>query len=222
MSPNAQPVWNERFNEPGFAYGTKPNDFLASVANLIPTGRVLSLAEGEGRNAVFLAGHGYDVVAVDSSAVGLEKAKCLAAERKVKISTLVADLKDFEIAPSSWNGIVSIFCHLPPTIRRTLYRAAVAGLKPGGVFVLEAYTQAQLTHGTGGPGKAELLMSLDQLKIELAGLKFVHAVEKERDVIEGKYHTGRAAVVQVVGIKPAEKRTAKKSNRWRRVLPDAR
>lgn len=195
-------MWNERYSEPGFAYGTQPNEFLASVANMIPPGRVLSLAEGEGRNAVYLAGRGYDVVAVDASAVGLEKAKQLAKERGVRISTQVADLNGFQIEPESWNGIVSIFCHLPAAVRATLYRAAVHGLKPGGVFVLEAYTPAQLKSGTGGPSNAELLPSLAQLKNELAGLEFAHAVERERDVVEGRYHTGRASVVQLVGIKP--------------------
>jgi SAM-dependent methyltransferase len=217
---SAQPMWNERYSEPGFAYGTQPNDFLASVVNLIPPGRVLSLAEGEGRNAIYLAERGYEVVAVDSSTVGMEKANRLAAEHKVKINTIVADLTDYQIKPASWSGIVSIFCHMPPVVRAALHRDVVAALKPGGVFVLEAYTPAQLKHGTGGPAKAELLMSLDQLKAELAGLKFVHAIERVRDVIEGKYHTGRAAVVQLVGVKPAERRVASKSSRWRR-RPDA-
>ena len=114
-------MWDERFSEPGFAYGTEPNDFLASVADRIPMGRVLSLAEGEGRNAVFLAGLGYEVTAVDSSRVGLAKAEGLAAERGVTIATVNADLADFEIEPGVWQGIISIFCHLPPVVRAAVH-----------------------------------------------------------------------------------------------------
>jgi SAM-dependent methyltransferase len=197
-------MWNQRYSQPGFAYGTEPNDFLASVIDRIPRGKVLSLGEGEGRNAAFLASRGYDVVAVDSSEVGLEKARRLAAGRGVRITTLTADLRDFAIAPESWEGIVSIYCHLPRELRARVYRAAVAGLKPRGVFVLEAYTPRQLEYGTGGPSSEDLLVSLIDLQEELSGLRLTHAVEKEREVLEGVYHHGLAHVVQVVGIKVAD------------------
>lgn len=137
-------MWNERYSAPEYAYGTKPNDFLVSVASKIPPGRVLCLAEGEGRNAVYLASLGYEVVAVDQSSVGLAKAEQLAAQRHVKIQTITANLADFMVEPKSWQGIVSIFCHLPSALRRQVHRAAVAGIKQEGVFVLEAYAPRQL------------------------------------------------------------------------------
>jgi len=192
-------MWNERYSQPGYIYGTKPNDFLVSMVGAIPPGRVLCLAEGEGRNAVFLASRGYEVVAVDSSEVGLEKAQQLAAAQGVAITTVVADLRDFPIEPASWEGIVSIFCHVPRELRVPLHSAVVNGLKPGGVFILEGFTPQQLGRGTGGPPNVELLMSLADLRTELAGLKMVHACEIEREVVEGSYHTGPASVVQIVG-----------------------
>lgn len=194
--------WNERYAEAGFAYGTEPNSFLAEHARLIPAaGTVLCLAEGEGRNAVWLAEQGYQVTGVDSSSVGLDKAQALAAERGVSINTVCTDLAGYSIEPASWHGVVSIFCHVPPPIRQRLHVEVVAGLKPGGVLILEAYRPKQLEYGTGGPPVAELMMQLDVVRAELDGLEWVHAVELDRPVVEGKYHTGMGAVVQLVGRK---------------------
>jgi len=195
-------MWNERYRGAEYAYGTEPNDFLRSVADRLPRGKVLSLGEGEGRNAVFLAGLGCDVVAVDQSPAGLEKARRLAELRGVNLRTVVADLAGYAIAPGGWDAIVSIFCHLPAGLRRSLHRDAVRGLRPGGVFVLEAYTPAQLQFKTGGPGSADLLASLADLKDELAGLDFELAQELERPVWEGRFHTGKSAVAQILGRKP--------------------
>ncbi len=191
-------MWDERYSEPGFAYGDQPNEFLAAVAGQIPPGPVLCLGEGEGRNAAFLAGLGHRVVAVDQSAVGLAKASELAESRGLKIETFQADLATFVIEPAAWAGIVSISCHLPTSIRVPLHRSVVSGLQPGGVFILEAYTPAQLGRGTGGPQDPDMLPTLAGLRTELAGLELSHAAEIEREVREGKYHTGPAAVVQVV------------------------
>ena len=195
-------MWDERYSSDEYVYGTTPNEYLASVANQLPTGKVLCLAEGEGRNAVYLAEQGYDVTAVDASRVGLEKAQRLSKERGVKIKTVVADLADFEIEENSWDGIVSIFCHVPPIIRKPLHRKVVAGLKSGGVLILEAYRPKQLDYGTGGPPVAELTMTLDGLKEELEGLEIKQGAELDRDVTEGLFHTGIGAVVQVIAVKP--------------------
>ena len=190
--------WDERFSRPGYAYGTEPNAFLASVAHRIPPGRVLSLGDGEGRNGVYLATRGFEVVAVDASTVGLAKARQLAADRGVTLRTVHADLADFDLGAVCWSGIVSIFCHLPPDLRERVHRQVVAGLAPGGVLVLEAYTPRQLEYRTGGPPVLELLMTLDALRAELAGLELLTGQEVEREVVEGSLHTGLAHVVQVV------------------------
>jgi SAM-dependent methyltransferase len=194
--------WDERFAEAGYFYGTEPNDFLRSVADLIPAGRVLCLAEGEGRNAVYLASRGAEVTAVDVSAPGLAKTRALAAERGVEVHTVQGDLAGWPIEPGAWDAVVAIFCHLPPEIRAGVHQRVVAGLRPGGVFVLEAYTPEQLRYETGGPRVEELLMRVGDLRAELAGLELEIAREVEREVHEGRGHTGRSAVVQVFGRKP--------------------
>lgn len=193
--------WDERYRAPGYLYGTLPNQFLESVAGQIPGGRVLMLAEGEGRNAVFLVSLGYEVTAVDSSVVGLQKAERLARERGVQVELLQADLADYRIEPDSWSGIVACYCHLPLALRQAVHRASVTGLKQGGVFILEAFSKQQLNYQTGGPKSLEMLMSLAELQTELAGLQFRHGVELEREVREGSGHTGLAAVVQLLGVK---------------------
>ncbi|GAA5143439.1 class I SAM-dependent methyltransferase [Thalassotalea piscium] len=201
-------MWDQRYEETGYAYGTSPNDFLKSECGQIPAGgRVLCLAEGEGRNAVFLAKQGYSVTAVDQSSVGLEKAKMLADEHKVNISTITADLANYDLGNEQWDGIVSIAAHVPPALRKKLHGQVVSALKSGGVFILEAYTQRHLEmDGIGGPppSKKELFMSLNDLTTELNGLNFLVGVETERNISEGKYHQGNSAVVQMVACKPTK------------------
>lgn len=196
--------WDRRYGAAeGYLYGTAPNEFLAQVAERIPPGPVLCLAEGEGRNAVHLARLGHAVTAVDQSAVGLAKAAALAAQHGVPLAATVADLADFVITPGTWAGIVASFMHLPPALRAAVLARAAAGLRPGGVFVMEAYTPAQLAFDTGGPRDVALLPTLALLRAELPGLEIVHGLELERDILEGDGHTGRGAVVQIVARRPA-------------------
>jgi SAM-dependent methyltransferase len=194
-------MWDERYAEPDYAYGKEPNDFLRSVADRLPPGPVLCLAEGQGRNACYLAGRGHAVTALDSSAVGLARARALAVERGVEITTLHGDLAVTAIEPEAWSGVVAIFCHLPPALRSRVLRGSVQGLRRGGVFVLESYRPEQLELGTGGPRDASLLASLAELRADLEGLELVHAAEVTRDVREGKYHQGLSATVQILGVR---------------------
>lgn len=194
-------MWNERYSSEEYAYGKNPNNFLKENYDTIPKGKILSLAEGEGRNAVFLAKQGYSVTAVDSSQVGLRKAQELAEENGVTIELICADLTDFDIGTNRWDGIVSIFCPLPSALRKKLHEKVITGLKPNGVFLIEAYTPDQLKHGTGGGNSADLMTSKESLSLELDGLKFSHLTELERDVVEGIYHTGLASVVQAIASK---------------------
>lgn len=195
-------MWDERYSSDDYAYGTEPNAFLAARASRLPRGHMLCLGEGEGRNAVWLAEQGHEVTAVDASAVGLEKARRLAASRGTTITTVHADLAEYPIEPGAWDGIVSIFCHLPPTLRADLHRRCVAGLRPGGLMLLEAYTPRQVGRGTGGPPSAELMMDAQTLRAELAGLDLMELQECEREVHEGAFHNGLGAVVQLVARKP--------------------
>ncbi|MFV2057720.1 MAG: class I SAM-dependent methyltransferase [Thiohalomonadales bacterium] len=201
-------MWDQRYSEEDFAYGTTANDFLRSEYARIPQGgRVLCLAEGEGRNAVFLARQGYTVTAVDQSAVGLKKAESLAAEHGVKISMQIADLADYDLGSEQWDGIVSISAHLPPLLRKKVHAQIVKSLKDDGILILEAYTVDHLDRaGIGGPPSSskELFMSLETLRVELVGLQFDIGDEVTRELSEGKYHQGESAVVQVVACKAVE------------------
>jgi 2-polyprenyl-3-methyl-5-hydroxy-6-metoxy-1,4-benzoquinol methylase len=194
-------MWDKRYSESGYAYGTAPNNYVDEMVDKLPKGRALCLAEGEGRNAVFLAERGWDVEAVDLSEVGLTKARKLAGERGVGITTTALDLAHLDVEGESYDVIVSIFAHVPPPVRKHVHAQVLKGLKKGGAFLLEAYTVEQLELKTGGPPVAELMMSLDILRDELDGLRFEHAAELQRDVVEGKYHTGNAAVVQLLAFK---------------------
>jgi SAM-dependent methyltransferase len=197
------PSWDERYAPAEYFYGTEPNDLLREhVARITPGAAVLSLGEGEGRNAAFLAAQGHHVLALDQSAVGLGKARRLAALRGLSIGTLAVDLATYRIEPGAWDAIVSIWCHLPSALRGRVYADVVAGLRPGGLFLLESYTPGQIRFGTGGPKDPDLMPTLAQLRMELPGLLFEYAVERERDVREGAGHCGPSAVVQVVAKRP--------------------
>lgn len=193
-------MWNERYSVDEYVYGTEPNAFLAEHARTL-RGPVLSLAEGEGRNAVFLASLGLDVHGVDGSAVGLSKAQALARSRNVDIRIQVADLRDFEPEREHYGSVVSISAHLPGAVRRRLYPLLERCLVPGGILLLEAYAEAQLARSTGGPRDADMLMTPAKIRAELPGLEPVLLRELERDVREGSAHTGMATVVQFIGRK---------------------
>jgi SAM-dependent methyltransferase len=196
--------WNGVYADAGYVYGTEPNSFLAENAGLL-SGPVLSLSEGEGRNAVFLASRGLDVLGVDISGVALEKAKKLAESRGVKVRTQVADLAAFNPEDGRYGAVVSIWAHLPSAIRNRLYPLLERALKPGGVLILEAYSEAQFPRDTGGPKDMDMLMTADKLRRELPNLEPVLLRETERVVSEGKWHGGASSVVQFIARKRAGK-----------------
>lgn len=202
-------MWDQRYGQPGFYYGREPNDFLVEQVVtrklFAPGAELLSLGEGEGRNAVYLAGLpglGLKVTAVDGSSAGLQKAQAFAAERGVVVDAVVTDLAHYDLGVARWDGIISLWCHLPSELRVPLYKAVVQALRPGGVLVLEAYTPKQLEYKTGGPSDVDMLLSVERARQELTGLEWVVAEEKLREVIEGAHHNGMSSVVQLVGKKP--------------------
>ncbi len=201
MSDKVKP-WDERYSGSEFYYGREPNDFLKLHADQIrPKGKVLCLAEGEGRNAVYLASLGFQVVAVDQSTQGLKKVKQLALEAGVQVETIAADLDHFEIKRGFWDGIISIWCHVPPALRKKLHQHVVTGLAPEGILILESYHPRQLDYKTGGPPTAELMMTMESLKQELKGLHLNLLQEIDREVQEGKGHQGKSAVTQCLAQK---------------------
>jgi len=195
-------MWDERYAVDDYVYGKQPNDFLREHHARLSGKRVLCLAEGEGRNAVFLAQQGYEVCAIDTSAVAKEKALKLADEYGVSIDYQVADLDTFDLGEQQWDGVVSIFCHLASSVRASLHRRVARALRSGGVLLLEAYTPAQLLNGTGGPPSADMMMTGQQLREELSGLSFELLQEIQREVKEGRYHCGLGDVVQVISRSP--------------------
>lgn len=203
---DAARFWDARYAEEGFAYGEGPSELVVAVEPSLPRGaRVLCLAEGEGRNAVFLAEKGHDVLAIDLSAVGLDKARALAASRGVALRTLVADLNEHPFAPSAYDAVFAIWMHLPPPVLERVLAGVSLTLVPGGRLVMESYRKEQLALGTGGPREPALLVDPAELRASVEGHGFV--VERleslDRVVHEGRYHEGPSAVVQLVARKPS-------------------
>jgi SAM-dependent methyltransferase len=194
-------MWEERYGVDEYVYGTEPNEFLRDNVAALPMGDTLCLAEGEGRNAVFLATTGRRVSSVDLTESGVAKTLRLAADAGVQVDAVVGDLADADLGHERWDAIVSIFAHVPPAVRLGLHRRVVTALRPGGVLLLEAYTPDQIGRGTGGPGSADLTMTVAGLRDELAPLEFLHAEERERMIVEGTHHTGVGSVVQVIARK---------------------
>lgn len=198
--------WDERYSQKGYAYGTEPNQFLVeqvNALNLAAPLNILSLGEGEGRNAVYLATQGHHVHAVDGSAVGLEKAKKLAEQHHVSLVTQVADLTHFSIEQPC-DGVVMIFCHLPSTVRHAIHQKIMEALVPGGVLIYQAYSTRQLNYQTGGPREVDLLVNLNELEESFSDMRVLHACMHDKEIYEGKYHTGLAAVTEFVARKSFE------------------
>ena len=196
-------TWDERYGEEGWAFGTEPNDFLREVLPRLPVGDVLVMGDGEGRNGVYLAGCGHRTVTVDLSPVGVAKARALAAERGVEIDARVADLSDFDMGAEQWDAVVSIFCHLPPALRASVHSRVRAALRPGGRFVLESYTAANIGRGVGGPQSSDMTLELAELERDFMGWTLEVHRDVERPVVEGRYHSGLSATVQFVAVKPS-------------------
>ena len=192
--------WNGRYSGDGYLYGIDPNSFLADNARLLE-GPVLSLSEGEGRNAVFLALLGLQVRGIDISENALAKAQALATLKNVEIQTEVADLSSFEPEKYFYNSVISISAHLPSSIRNKLYPLVEDCLKPNGVMLLEAYSENQLTRNTGGPKDMDMLMSVGKLEKEFPNLEPILVREVERELNEGEGHEGLALVVQFIARK---------------------
>lgn len=196
-------MWDERYDTDEYVYGTEPNDFLREQAGLIgePPRQVLCLADGEGRNGVYLATLGHHVRSVDASVVGLRKAARLAEREGVTLETQVADLTEHTFPAEAFDAVVSIFCHVPAAGRPHLHRQVARTLKPGGILILEAYTPAQAPRDTGGPPDADRTPTAAELEAAFADFEILSSREFDRQVIEGRGHTGLGAVVQFLARK---------------------
>jgi len=191
--------WDQRYADADYAYGRAPNEFLVSqLAQIRTGGEVLCVADGEGRNSVWLAAQGLHVTAVDISPQGIAKARALAQEQGVALHTEVADLSAYQMGEARWDAVVSIFLHLPPLLRRSFHARCLQALKPGGVFIYEAYGDQQLGLGTGGPKELGLLPQALDVAADFVGGESLHAYDGLREVREGALHSGQGYVLQFV------------------------
>lgn len=196
-------TWDERFARPGFLFGTAPNAFLAREAwRIAPRGRVLCVADGEGRNSVFLAQRGHTVSAFDLSPVAVAKARTLAQEAGVAI-----DYADGDILAQPWRGkfdaVVAIFIQfLAPAEREQAFAAMREAVLPGGLLLLEGYRPEQVAYATGGPGKREHMYTREWVAATFAGWSVELLASYDTELAEGTAHCGMSAVLDVVARRP--------------------
>lgn len=195
--------WNERFASKEYVYGEAPNAFLEAHSSAFPAGGViLSLGEGEGRNAVHLASLGYRVTALDSSEVGFEKMRQLADRRGVSIETWKGDVSRADLGDERWDGILNVYCHVPSADRTVLYQRIRRALKPGGVFITEQFSKEQLQYRSGGPRVEDMLLTLGELESAFDGFEITYAKREIVTLAEGPFHQGEASVVRFIAKKP--------------------
>jgi len=195
--------WNERYAGEDYLFGTEPNAFLESQRDLLEPGqRALAVADGEGRNGVWLAHQGLDVLSVDFSPVALEKARLLAARAGVKIKTELADLRTWDWGADRFDVVAAIFIQFaPPAERARMFENMKRCLKPGGLLILQGYTPKQIEYDTGGPPQVENLYTAALLREAFAGMTILHLAEHEDVIEEGTRHRGLSALVDLVARK---------------------
>lgn len=200
---DAAKVWDERFSVPEFIFGTEPNAYLASQSHRLRPGlRALAVADGEGRNSVWLARQGLRVDAFDISSAGVDKARALAREAGVEVDYRVCDCAAWDWQPGSYDVIVAIFIQFAaPPLRTWLFARMREALKPGGLLILQGYTPKQLEFKTGGPGVLENLYTEELLRTEFGALRMVELVPYEAVLDEGARHAGASALIGMVASK---------------------
>jgi SAM-dependent methyltransferase len=201
---DAAATWNKRFGAAHYIFGTEPNEFLREQAHhLAPGGRVLCVADGEGRNSVWLACRGFRVDAFDISALGVAKARKLADEAGVAVNYAVADGDHLQWPAGAYDAVVAVFIQFAdPAMRERLFANIVRALERGGVLILQGYTPRQLEYKTGGPPFESHLYTPALLRKAFAALHVVELREYEADLTEGTQHFGRSALIGLVARKP--------------------
>jgi cyclopropane fatty-acyl-phospholipid synthase-like methyltransferase len=194
--------WETRFGAPGYLFGKEPNAFLKSQAHRLRKGAcALSVADGEGRNGVWLAEQGLDVLTVDFSATALAKAQTLAQERGVKLRTEVADLTTWRWPKAAFDVIAAIFIHFAGAERDALFANLKGALKPGGLLLMESYRPEQLNYRTGGPPNTERMYTRAILQAAFSDFSELDIREREDVLAEGTAHVGKSALIDLVGRK---------------------
>lgn len=196
--------WETRFATAEYAFGKSPNYFLKSCKRLLPsTGRALAVADGEGRNGVWLAEQGLDVTSIDFSPAAQRKAKALAAERRVKVTFELADVHGWNYPNAAFDVVAEIFTQFSsPADRARKWAGMRTALKPGGLLIIQGYTPEQLAHGTGGPKEIENLYTREMLEQAFGGFRELSIAEEQREIHEGTSHGGVSAVINLTARKP--------------------
>jgi len=195
--------WQERYATDEYRFGTAPNAFLASQAKLLPkSGKALAVADGEGRNGVFLAEHGLDVLSLDFSPNAQAKARKLAAARGVTISVEQADVINWSYPPDAFDVVAAIFFQFAaPPDRDRIFAGIKRTLKRGGLLLLEGYGPKQLEYKTGGPGILENLYTREILEAAFGDFASLDIREYDAELYEGAGHGGMSALVDLVAVK---------------------
>ncbi|MFM8375934.1 MAG: SAM-dependent methyltransferase [Phenylobacterium sp.] len=205
MSNPGIDFWNPRYAGEAYLFGEAPNAFLESQACRLPaSGRALAVADGEGRNGVWLAERGLSVVSLDGSARAQEKAAALAARRGTGLELVLADLSGWDWPEAAFDVIAAIFIQFaPPALRTRLFAGMAQALKPGGLLLLEGYRPEQLANGTGGPSQVEHLYTEGLLREAFGGLEILELVSRDAVIREGAGHDGLSALIDLVARRPA-------------------
>lgn len=197
--------WNGRYAAPGFLFGEAPNAYLASKAGLLPArGRALSVADGEGRNSVWLSAQGLAVDAVDFSPVAVDKARALAAARGAKVDFAVANVVSLAWPTAMYDVIAAIFIQFAtPEDRALLFRWFKRALKPGGILILQGFREEQLGYGTGGPPERDHLYTSALVREAFADCEIIELAAYDAEIHEGSGHKGMSALLGATIRKPS-------------------
>ena len=196
---NPRAFWEKRYSAPDYTYGVKPNGYFKNRLDALPSGgRLLLLAEGEGRNAVYAAQQGWQVTAVDFSEMARDKALALAANAGVQFRYEIADISRYNIfGKGPWDVIALVYAHFPQAIRQTIHRKCAAGLYRGGKIILEAFNRRQLNRLSGGPKDPDMLYPKVLLEDDFEALEVLEMAESTIYLHEGEGHVGLAEVVRM-------------------------
>lgn len=194
--------WDIRYQVPEYVYGKTPNEFFREQIDKLAPGHILLPAEGEGRNAVYAAGRGWEVDAFDYSREARNKAFRLAREKGAAIRYEVATHYEYPFRDEKYDAVGLFFVHLPPGERQWLHRQVISGLRQGGALILEAFHLEQLNYNTGGPGHPDMLFTKELLETDFAELEIQLLNAHEKHLQEGPFHDGVASVISMVAVKP--------------------